>query len=453
MSLRVLISFAGVVLIALAASSIPGDLTSPDRTLIAIALIAALLWTLEPVPIEWTALSLLFALPATGYVTFQQTFSAFGSKAIWLVFAGMVISHLITETSLADRISTWVARHASGARFILLLHGLGLLLAVLIPSGVVRVLIIMPVLVKLLSSVDEPPESRTSAAIILSVVCATYYGGTGILTASVPNLVIMGVLEAHETPVYWGPWAAHMFPVIGLVRVATGALLVFLLFRPKIAWKQRPTVFPSPERFDGNDIRALLLIASAAGLWATDVFHGIHPVLVGMGVAVVAFMPRVGPLNITVLDRLNYPILIYIGSVFAIGEALVAVGTSGRIATALGSAIDLTGSRSEQLIAITWAVAPFNFLVDTAVVGSIVTPPLLDVGAAAGITATQVGLAVAVGTGLVFIPYQGAPFMLAYSFRYVTMGQFIALMALICLVNLFLLVPFNLAYWSWIGLF
>ena len=134
----------------------------------------------------------------------------------------------------------------------------------------------------------------------------------------------MGVLEAHETPVYWGPWAAHMFPVIGLVRVATGALLVFLLFRPKIAWKQRPTVFPSPERFDGNDIRALLLIASAAGLWATDVFHGIHPVLVGMGVAVVAFMPHVGPLNITVLDRLNYPILIYIGSVFAIGEALVA---------------------------------------------------------------------------------------------------------------------------------
>jgi di/tricarboxylate transporter len=107
----------------------------------------------------------------------------------------------------------------------------------------------------------------------------------------------------------------------------------------------------------------------------------------------------------------------------------------------------------QQLATITYVVIPFNFLVDTAVVGSVLTPPLLELGAAAGLTPLQIGLSIAVGTGMVFMPYQGAPFMIAYSFGYVTMRQFITTMVLICLVNLILLVPLNLLYWRWIGLF
>ena len=198
-------------------------------------------------------------------------------------------------------------------------------------------------------------------------------------------------------------------------------------------------------------IRALLGVAVL--LWSTDIFHGIHPVLVGLGVAVCCFLPRVGPLDIGVLRTVNFPILVYIGSVFAIGEAMAVVGTSGRIAHSLGSAVDLSGSTASQLSAITWAVVPFNFIVDTAVVGGVLTPALLDLGAQSGLTPLQIGLATAVGTGLVFIPYQGAPFILAYSFQAVRMSQFVLLMVLICLINLVVLVPVNLAYWDWLGLF
>jgi anion transporter len=452
MSKRTAFSLLGVATILMVSAYAPLDLTGNDRIVIALALTAAMLWTLEPVPIEWTALALLFALPALGIITFEQTFAAFGGKAIWLVIAGSVLSSLITETGLAGRLSSWIAGRATRGGFIIVLHLMGVLLAVLIPSGVVRVLIIMPVLVRLLEELGEPPGSKTSAAVILSVVCATYYGGTGILTASVPNLVVMGVLESRGTPVYWATWALHMFPVIGLVRVAIGAALVYLLFHPRFS-HDRVAQTRAIEPIGGRERMALLLLAIAIGLWSTDIFHGIHPALVGLGVAVCCFLPRVGPLDIDILRKVNFPILVYIGSVFAIGEAMAAVGTSGRIAHALAGAIDLSGQASAQLTAITWAVAPFNFLVDTAVVGGVLTPALLDLGAGAGLTALQVGLSVAVGTGLVFIPYQGAPFILAYSFQAVRMGQFIVLMFLICVINLLLLVPLNLAYWHWLGLF
>ena len=452
MATRTTFSLLSLVAILMVSVYAPLDLTSDDRIVIALALISAMLWTLEPVPIEWTALALLFALPALGLVTFEQTFAAFGGKAIWLVVAGMILSSLITETQLASRLSYWIARRATRGGFIVVLHLMGLFLAALIPSGVVRVLIIMPVLVRLLAELDEDPGSKTSAAVILSVVCSTYYGGTGILTASVPNLVVMGILESRGTPVYWANWAMHMVPVIGLVRVGIGAGLVYLLFRPRFN-RDRAIQTGTFEPIGNRERMALLLLAIAVGLWSTDIFHGIHPALVGLGVGVCCFLPRIGPLHINILRKINFPILVYIGSVFAIGEAMAAVGTSGRLARTLAGAIDLSGTPGAQLAAITWAVAPFNFLVDTAVVGGVLTPALLDLGTGAGLNTIQVGLAVAVGTGLVFMPYQGAPFILAYSFQAVKMSQFISLMFLICVINLLLLVPLNLAYWQWLGLF
>ena len=91
------------------------------------------------------------------------------------------------------------------------------------------------------------------------------------------------------------------------------------------------------------------------------------------------------------------------------------------------------------------------FLVDVAVVGGVITPPLLQVGDTVGLSALQIALSVAVGTGVVFIPYQSAPFMVAYAYGYVTMRQYVTTMVLICLVNLILLVPITLLYWAWIG--
>ena len=70
-----------------------------------------------------------------------------------------------------------------------------------------------------------------------------------------------------------------------------------------------------------------------------------------------------------------------------------------------------------------------------------------------GATPLQVGLSVGVGTSNVFMPYQGAPFMMAYAYGYVTMRQFVAAMMLISLVNLVVLIPLNLVYWNWVGLF
>ena len=94
---------------------------------------------------------------------------------------------------------------------------------------------------------------------------------------------------------------------------------------------------------------------------------------------------------------------------------------------------------------------PFNFMGDTAAIAAIFTPILLDIGVNLGVAPLPVALTVAVAASAICIPYQAAPFVMAYSFRYVGMGQFIRLMTLIAIATVLLLLPLNLLYWRLIG--
>ena len=199
---------------------LPGDLGTSARVALGLTALTVIFWTFEPIPISYTAIFILTLFPLLDILSFETTFQGFSGKAVWLVFAGMALSLGITETPLGARMAQSVLGRLNGYRQLVFgLHILGLAMALLIPSGVVRILILMPMVVSLLKTLGEAPNSKVSAALVLSLTCATYYSGTGILTAGVPNLVILGVLESRNITVYWSEWAYYLFPIIGLLRV------------------------------------------------------------------------------------------------------------------------------------------------------------------------------------------------------------------------------------------
>ena len=198
----------------------PGDPGAPARLALALSAFAVLFWTFEPVPIEYTSLLILVLFPLLRVIPFETAFAAFSGKAVWLVFAGMSLSLGVTETPLGARAARFVLGKVKSYNGLLLsLHALGAAVALVIPSGVVRVVILMPVVISLLRELGEEPDSPVSAALVLSLVCSTQFCGTGVLTGSVPNVVVLGVLESRKTPLYWSQWVLYLFPVIGLLRV------------------------------------------------------------------------------------------------------------------------------------------------------------------------------------------------------------------------------------------
>jgi Na+/H+ antiporter NhaD/arsenite permease-like protein len=339
-------------------------------------------------------------------------------------------------------------------------------MALLIPSAVVRVVILMPVLVSLLKAMGERPGSPVSAAVVLSLVCSTYYGGTGVLTGTVPNVMVLGALETRKIPVYWGQWAFLMFPVLGVLRVGCGYFIIRWLFRmrphpPLLQKEDACSPLPLPRGEGGGqgvgevtspERKVLGILLLGILLWATDALHGVHPVYVGLLLVVLCYLPGWGPIAPDRLRTLNFPLLIYIAALFTLGRALEITGVTSRMAGFMTGIVDLSGSGAlTKLGAIPWMVAPFDFLMDTAAVAGMLTPVLLDFGASLGLGPVPTALSVALGTGLVFIPYQSAPFVVAYSYRQVRMSQFILAMTLISLLTLLLLLPLHLLFWRLIG--
>jgi anion transporter len=435
----------------------PGTLDLQARLALALAAFTVAMWTFEPVPIEYSSLLLLLLLPLLGVLSFETAFSAFSGKAVWLIFSGMALSLSITETPLGARIARTIrSRVSSHGRLLFSIHVAGVVTALLIPSAVVRVLIFTPLLISLLKSLGERPGSRLSAAVVLSFVCATYYGGTGILTAGVPNLVILGVVESRGETIYWGQWAAYLLPVIGLLRVA----LIYGLIRIVIPLPKGPVLLHGPppvddvpETISSPEMKAIAVLSVGVLLWATDALHGIHPAFIGLGLVLVCYLPGWGPLSPVHLRKVNFPILIYIAAAFAVGHALEATGFSARASGLLSGLVSAAATGPiTGLAALTLTILPFNFLGDTAAVAAIFTPVVLDLGAGLGLGTLPVALSAAVAASTICVPYQAAPFVLAYSFRYVGMGQFIRLMTLIAAGTLALLLPLNLLYWRILGL-
>ncbi|MDP6041928.1 MAG: SLC13 family permease, partial [Candidatus Latescibacteria bacterium] len=433
---------------------LPGELATSARLALALTVLTVIFWTFEPVPIPYTAILVLVLFPLLEIIPFATAFSGFAGKAVWLVFAGMALSLGITETPLGARMAHLVLdRIGSYNQLILGLHVLGLTMALLIPSGVVRVLITMPMVVSLLKSLNETPGSKVSAGLVLSLTCATYYSGTGILTAGVPNLVILGVLESRNITIYWSEWAFYLFPVIGLLRVGLIYGLIRLLFRPEHEpdLSTHPNIAKVPEHLTPPEKKVLIILIVGILFWVTDVLHGVHPVYIGLALVLLCYLPGWGPLPFDTIKKVNFPLLIFISAVFAIGHALENSGLNSNLTIPLAHYLETAKTPTAQLSLIAWSAVPFDFLMDTAAVGGVLAPLLLDLSTQLGLSPLPVALSLAIGTGVVFIPYQGAPFIVAYSFRYARMGQFVLVMSLISLLTLILLLPLTLLYWRIIG--
>ena len=122
-------------------------LPSPVQNALGIALFALFFWTTEPIPIALSSAGVLVLIPVVGLLSFEQSLAPLVSKTVWLVLAGMALSLGVAKTGIGDALASWLQSHLSQRPFFLLcqLHLIGLVTAFLIPSGVIRVLFLMPI--------------------------------------------------------------------------------------------------------------------------------------------------------------------------------------------------------------------------------------------------------------------------------------------------------------------
>ena len=441
---------AAVVLVA---APLPAEMA----TMLAITLFAISLWIGTPVPPWFTALVTIGLIG----VAFSSglALTGFQSPATWLIVFGILVGVATRESGVADLVERLALAavpdralgepDAAYRSLLVVLSFAALAFAVLVPSALVRVLILGPILVSVGGVFDE---RRPQLGLFLGPLFATYYGSTGVLTGALPNIVITGIVERTAgLAISWTEWALWLGPVMGVGRTLSIVAIAYVLYRPRdpdgtverLDDAAAGTVGPTERRMLG-----FLLVGVA--FWATDAVHGLHPVYGALLVVLAAFAPRVGVVDMDAAAEADYTVVFFMGAIFAIAAGLQETGFTELAADAMLALLPADAPLFVVLIGVALGAVALTLLMEGLAVASVLTPTLVTFAGTAGVPLQPVVFVEAIALNTYFFPYQSAVLVAILGLGVVDVRELVRMATLASIVTLLVLLPIQLALFAWL---
>ncbi|RKT43904.1 SLC13 family permease [Thiocapsa rosea] len=395
---------------------IPG-LEPAGHRMLAIFLLAILLWVTEAIPLYATAMLVILLqvlmlsdqalvggvgpLPSAA-----SYFAALANPVIILFLGGFLIADGAHKFGLDRSLAAVMLRPFAGnARSSVLgLMAITALLSMFV-SNTATAATMFAVVIPILAALPAGP-ARTGVA--LSIPVAANVGGIGTPVGSPPNAIALGALEASGQGVSF----------VGWMLLAVPLMLVVLLFawwfltRRYIA-ADTPLTLQLSADFDHSPAAILFYVIAGATvlLWLTEPFHGISSSTVG-------FLPVVALLATQVMGaddirRLQWPVLWLVAGGIALGAG---IGNSGLDAWLVGlvawDALPLT----ILLLLLVGVSVGLSTVISNSATANLLVPLALSLAIGLPIDPTAVGVMVALACALAMaLPISTPPNAVAYA--------------------------------------
>jgi len=425
-------------------------LSADAATMLAITLFCVALWIGSPVEPWFTAL-VGIGLIGVAFST-DLALTGFRSPATWLVVVGILIGEAARRSGLAGLVERLALQRmpASAAtdavvayRYLLVVFCLASLgLAVLIPSSLVRVLILGPILV---SIGDLFTERRAKVGIFLGPLFATFYGATGVLTGSLANIIVTGLVESSGGPaISWTEWILWLGPVMGVGRVLLIVGIAYALYRPR----DRDAISVDDRgggvTVSAEERRMLAFLLLGVAIWATDFVHGLHPLFGALVVALLAFAPRIGVIGADAVGEADFSILFFLGAIFAIAEGLRQTAFTDLAAGELLSYLPSDAPLALVLAFVVVVALALTLVMEGLAVASVLTPILVSFAASAGVPLVPVAMIEATALTTYFFPYQSAVLVAILGLDVVDSVELTRMASVCSVATLLVLVPIQI---------
>ncbi|EGR0468831.1 SLC13 family permease [Vibrio cholerae] len=406
------------------------DLTLVQHRLLAIFLLAALLWVLEPVPVFATSILIIalelvmisdkglhgFRVPDPHHslgelLKYSDIFSAFSSPIIILFMGGFALAIAASKYELDNNLARVLLKpFGHQPKYIML--GLMLITSVfsMFMSNTATTVMMLALLGPIVAS--APKGDLGIKALVLCIPIAANTGGIATPIGTPPNAIALQYLTG-ENSIDFLSWMMMGLP--------------FVLVQLTIAWFLLQKLFPSSQatmtlKLKGEfqrGWRAMLVYITFAltiVLWMTTTWHGMNTYVVA--IIPLAVFTLTGIMGKEELKQINWDVLWLVAGGIAIGIGLEQTG----LAQALAHAIDYQ-SLSPMLIVIAlslvcWLMA--NFMSNTAT-ANLIMPIAAAIGTSmssleqvGGLQALLVVVAFSASLGMI-LPVSTPPNSLAYS--------------------------------------
>ena len=451
---------AAVVLVPTALWFAPLGLAPLAQHGLAITVFMVLGWIVEVTEYAIVGLIGCFLFWALGLVKMDVAFGGFADSTTWFIFAALLFGTLATNTGIAARLANAVMRRVkptySGLLFGLVVTSF--LLTFIVPTGTSRVAIMATITIGLIGALGlRRGSNEATGMFLIGTYTAALFDKS--MVAGAASITARGLMEkAGGVDVSWSEWFSAYAPCDMLVIIAC-CFFTLKLFPPTSGKLEGGTEYLDRQASEfgpmtSMQIRAAVLLAGAVLLWVTDFAHHIPAAVIGMGVVLIALLPRIGVLTVEDLKKVNYLPFLFVASAISMAGALAATkGLDVLTGFVFGQIAPLMTSTLMSTIVLYWSAFFYHFLLasEISMLASSI-PPLMAFAKSHGLNPKVVGLIWTFAAGGKLFAYQNAVLVVGFSFGYFTGRDLIKLGLLLTIAEFVFLVPTVLFYWPLLGL-
>jgi len=461
--LRALRPAARLLLVTLPPAALwfaPLHLETRAQHALAITAFMILAWISEALDHGLTGLIGCYLFWSLGVVKFDVAFSGFADDTPWFLLGAVLFGSMASKTGLARRLAYMVVARV-GTTYSRILLGLILsdfLLTFLVPSGMARVVIMAAVALGLIEAFGLGPGSNVGRGMFLIL---TYTAGVfdKSIIAGAAAITGRGLIEkAGHVEVLWSQWFLAYLPS-DIITILVAWRLTLWFYPPENA------SLPGGIRFLQQEMRnmgpwklaekkSMALMLAAIALWMTDFLHHISPSMIGLGIGLLAVLPRVGVLDIEDLKRVNYLQVFFVAAAVSMGKVLGATKGLDILTNALFAWMGpLLAHTYLSTFVLYWTGFVYHIFLasEVSMLGTSV-PLLMNFAHAHGLNPLALGMIWTFSSsGKIFV-YQSAVMIVGYAYGFYGAKDMFRLglcMSVVDSLLLLLVVPF---YWPLIGI-
>ena len=433
-----------------------GQLPPPAQSAAALSILAIGFWATGFPGEVPTALIFFLGAVLLKAAPPDMVFSGFHSTAWWMVFGGLTLGMAVRHSGLGDVLAHRVARRLTGtyAGAALGVAVMASILALLMPSTMGRVMLLLPVTLALADRLGFAPGSKGRDGLILTLAACCYMPAVGIMPANLPNMVLIGAAETqHGIAMTYADWMIRHFPVMGALKIALILLVSIRLFAE--APQRRADDVPEGAPRPGRAARRLSLILSGALLlWLTDGLHGVSAAWVALGAAILCILPGIGMLPAKDFSKkLDFGVLLYVAGMLSIGAIADHSGLGRALADPLLRIAPLEPGADAlnyaTLLGIHQAIAIATTMPG---VPAVMTPLAGQLAEATGWPIEAVLHVQVVAFACPLLPYQVPPVLVAVRLGNVSPARTLRMLAILWVASMTMLAPLEYMWWRAIGM-
>ena len=457
LSLRAFFTFICVA-VPLAIWLTPFPIPAAAKGAMAISSFMILAWMTNIMEYGAAGLIGCFLFWVTGVAKVETAFSGFANDTPWFLFGAIMLGVAANKTGVPQRIGSFVMSRV-GASYSQLLLGLiitSFLLLFFVPSGNARLVIMASLAISVIEGFGVGKGSNIGRGIFLVLTYVSVIFDKMIIAGAGAITAVGNIQKFGDIHVSYALWFFAFLPC--------SILTIFAAWRFAI-WAYPPEAarFNADEmnaKLRGNQawtplaVRASLLSALAIGLWMTDSLHHIPASAVALGVALIAFLPFVGVLEVEDMQKTNLMPVFFVAAALSMSNVAQETGALKLLTDFFfGGVTPFLSNKVLAVPALYWGGFTYHFATASEI-SMLATslPVLMAYAKAQHLDVLWIGMVWSFSAGGKLFAYQAAPLVVGYSYGYFRHTDLIKIGAFLTIVEFIGLALCVAFYWPLLGI-